>query len=211
MWLTAFALLIGGVVTTPAFQLAQRPPQEWIQRLERPERIASQKVDEVISRLELRPGLVVADIGAGTGVFSRPLARTVGPTGKVYAVDIEQELLDYINQRATTEKISNIQTVLGIPDDPKIPAADVDLAFFNDVLHHVEHRAVYLKALARYIKPTGRIALVEFDKTMPQGEPASLLLDKAEVAQWMNDAGFQPVKEFPELFPNKWYVIYGRH
>jgi ubiquinone/menaquinone biosynthesis C-methylase UbiE len=203
---------LGSTTVASAFQLAQRPAKEWIQRLERPERVASQKVDEIVPRLDLKPGMIVADIGAGTGVFSRPIARAVGPGGKVYAVDIEQELLDDIKRRADEQQITNIQPVLGEFDDPKLPARDVDLAFFNDVLHHIEHRAAYLKALATYIKPTGRIALVEFDKSMPQAEPASLLLNRAEVEQWLVEAGgFRPLKEFPELFQNKWFVIYGRN
>ncbi len=211
LWL-CLAVLLAARVEAPALQLAQRETQEWIKRLERPERIANQKVDEVLSRLKLKPGVIVADIGAGTGVFSRPIARAVAPGGKVYAVDILPGLLDYINQRAKEEKMGNIQTVLGEFDDPKLPARDVDLAFFNDVLHHIEHRAAYLKALASYIKPTGRIALIEFYKDGPRrNEPPELLLTKEEVNQWMAAAGFHPLEEFDDLFPgSKWFIIYGR-
>lgn len=211
-WASWAFVALGCVAVVSAFQLAQRPAKEWIERLERPERVAAQKVDDIVPRLELKPGMIVADIGAGTGVFSRPMAKAVGPAGRVYAVDIERELLDDIKRRADEQHITNIQTVFGAFDDPKLPTRDVDLAFFNDVLHHVEHRAVYLKALGTYIKPTGRIAIVEFDKSMPQAEPASLLLNRAEVEQWLVDAGgFRQVREFPELFPNKWFVIYGRN
>ena len=95
--------------------------------LEGPQRVATQKIDEVLAKLSLKPGMVVADIGAGSGLFSRPLAKAVAPTGKVYAVDIQQDLLDHINQRDKEENIRNIQTVLGEFDDPKLPAHDADL------------------------------------------------------------------------------------
>lgn len=139
-------------------QLGSRETKEWIERLERPERISGLKIDQVLSLLKLKPGDKVADIGAGTGAFSLPFARTVAPSGKVYAVDIDAGLLDYIAQKTEKEKVKNIQTVKGEFSDPKLPAGDIDLAFFHDVLHHVEKRQAYLKTLATYMKPSGRIA-----------------------------------------------------
>ena len=103
-------------------QLGGREAPDWIQRLERPDRLAGLKVEQIVQRLALKPGMVIADIGAGSGVFSRPMAKAVAPSGKVYAVDIDQGLLDHINQRAKQESISNIQTVLGKFADPAIPA-----------------------------------------------------------------------------------------
>jgi len=197
-----------------AFQLASRVTEEWIRTLERPERLKTQKVDEVISRLGLKPGMVVADLGAGSGFFSRPLAEAVAPSGRVYAVDIQQGLLDYIDRRNKEEKIGNVKTVLGELDDPKIPGNDVELAFFNDVLHHIEHRDAYLKALARYIRPTGRIAVIEMDKNDPNGSHRNqpeVQVSREQLDQWMSDAGFQPVKEDHDLFPGtKLFIIYGR-
>src|SRR6266566_4681947 len=86
-------------------QLASRPAPDWIQRLERPERIATLKIDYIISKLELKPGQVVADLGAGPGVISLPMAKTVGPTGKVYAVDIDQAFIDHITMRVKEQGI----------------------------------------------------------------------------------------------------------
>ena len=213
-WLISLLALAGAAPKAGAFQLGARETPEWIQRLEAPDRLAGLKTEAVISRLNLKPGFIVADIGAGTGAFSRPLAKAVAPGGKVYAVDIQQGLLDYINQRAKKEKIENIQTVLGQFDDPKLPAHDVDLALINDVLHHIEHRSVYLKALATYLKPTGRIALIEMDKNDPntphKNEP-EMLVSKDEANQWMAAAGLRPMQEFTDLFPGaKWFIIYGR-
>ena len=213
MWLLVLAALLGSVAEAPA-QLAPRKTEEWIATLENPQRANGQKIDEVLSRLTLKSGLVIADIGAGSGVFSRPLAKAVAPSGKVYAVDIQQGLLDYINKRATEENISNIRTVLGEYDDPKLPARDVDLAFINDVLHHIEHRAAYLKALGTYIKPGGRVALIEMNKDdpkTPHRDQPGLLVSREDINQWMSDAGFTLVQEFPEMFPGtKWFMMFGK-
>jgi ubiquinone/menaquinone biosynthesis C-methylase UbiE len=197
-----------------AAQLGARDAQEWIKTLERPERVQAQKVDEVILRLAVKPGQVIADIGAGSGIFSRPLAKAVAPGGKVYAVDIDPALLDHINQTAKQQNLGNIQTVLGEFDDPKIPARDVDLALINDVLHHIEHRAAYLKALSTYIKPRGRIAIIEMNDQDPntphKGQP-ELLVSRKQIEQGMSDVGFKLVQEFPDLFPGtKWFLVYGK-
>ncbi len=163
MWCLLGVMLAGGVTESRA-QLAPRKADEWVTTLEGPQRVATQKVDEVLAKLRLKPGMVVADIGAGSGLFSRPLAKAVAPAGKVYAVDIQQDLLDYINKRDKEENIRNVQTVLGEFNDPKLPVRNVDLAFINDVLHHIQNRAAYLKALGTYMKPAGRIAIIEMDK-----------------------------------------------
>lgn len=207
-----FAVTFAGVASA---QLAPRKAEEWVTTLEGPQRVASQKIDQVLAKLALKPGMVIADIGAGSGLFSRPLAKAVGPTGKVYAVDIQQDLLDHINQRDKEENIRNIRTVLGEYDDPKLPAPDVDLAFINDVLHHIQHRAVYLKALGTYIKPSGRIAIIEMNKddpNTPHKNQPELLVGRDEILKWMSDAGFKLVDEHPDLFPGtKWFLVFGRN
>jgi ubiquinone/menaquinone biosynthesis C-methylase UbiE len=195
-------------------QLAARQATDWISTLESPQRIAGQKVDEVLAKLALRPGSVVTDIGAGSGLFTRPLAKAVAPGGTVYAVDIQQDLLDYINQRDRQEHIQNVKTVLGEFTDPKLPSRDVDLALINDVLHHIENRAAYLKTLGTYMNKSGRIAIIEMNKddpNTPHRKQAELLVSRQEIDQWMSDAGFKQVQEFPELFPGtKWFLVYGR-
>ena len=207
------AILFLAAVTANA-QLAPRKADEWVTTLEGPQRVATQKVDEVIAKLALKPGMIVADIGAGSGLFSRPLSKAVGPSGKIYAVDIQQDLLDVINKRSKDEKIANIQTVLGEFDDPKIPARNVDLAFINDVLHHIQNRAVYLKALGTYIKPGGRIAIIDMNSADPntphKGQP-DLLIAREDIIKWMSDAGFKLVQEHPDLFPGtKWFLVFGK-
>src|ERR1700730_404639 len=215
LWLPCLAglTLAAGATNSPA-QLAARKADEWVATLEGPQRIATQNIDAVLTKLDLKPGMIVADIGAGSGLFSRPLAKAVAPAGKVYAVDIQQDLLDHINQRDKEENIGNIQTVLGEYDDPKLPARNVDVAFINDVLHHIQHRPVYLKALGTYMKPGGRIAIIEMDKNdpkTPHRNQPELLVAREEILQWMSDAGFKLVQEHPDLFPGtKLFLVFGR-
>jgi 2-polyprenyl-3-methyl-5-hydroxy-6-metoxy-1,4-benzoquinol methylase len=205
----AVALLLAESLTA-ARQLAAQPPDSLIRSLESPGRVASQRVDEVLAQVGLRSGMVVADIGTGTGVFARPIARAVGPAGKVYAVDIEPKLLDYLATRARQDQLTNIEVVLGTPGDARLPRADADLAFFNDVLHHIEHRAEYIKALAKYMKSDSRMAVVEFDSNVQATIEGIPTLKREEVAGWMRDAGFPTAKESPRLFNNKWLIVYSR-
>ena len=203
IWIAAAAMAAAG-------QLASRPAPEWIARLERPERIASLKIDYIKSKLDLRPGQVVADIGAGPGVISLPMAKAVAPNGKVYAVDIDQAFIDHITMRAKEQGIANVEPILGKVTDPSLPAADVDVALFHDVLHHIKDRAGYLKSTAKYIKPAGRIAIVELPVDGSHKDEPELVVTKDQVKQWMADAGFKPVQEFDGLTERKWFVVYAR-
>ena len=200
--------LLLGTVELYGLQLGSRSADEWIERLERTERVENLKIDDVISRLELKPGDVVTDLGAGTGVFSRPLARAVGTTGKVLAVEIDQALLDHINQRAQEENLENIEPVLGKFEDPNLPRRDVDLAFFHDVLHHIEKREAYLRTLSSYLKPTARIVVI--DLIEGHRDNPELQITQEQVTQWMASVGFQLMEEV-ELFEDKFFVIYSRN
>jgi SAM-dependent methyltransferase len=128
--------LAGAVVS--AGQLAGRPADEWTARLERPERIAALKIDYIIASLALKPGQNVADIGAGPGILSVPMAKAVGPGGKVYAVEIDKDYFPHVTKRAEADHVTNVVNVLGAFTDPKLPARDIDVALFHDVLHHIE-------------------------------------------------------------------------
>ena len=201
---------IGMAPPAASGQLGARPADEWIKMLDAPARVAGLRVEEVISRLGLQPGNVVADLGAGTGVFSLPLARAVGPAGKVYAVEIEQGLVDYIRAKARDQNVPNVQAVLGQASDPSLSAADVDLAFMHDVLHHVENRTAYLKNAVRYLRPGGRFAFVELDaKTGAHRDDPRLQITKEQLSAWMGELGFVPVEQI-RLFEDKWFVIYAR-
>jgi ubiquinone/menaquinone biosynthesis C-methylase UbiE len=202
------ALAVTAATAGVSAQLASRPVDEWSARLERADRVAGLKIDYIIASLGLKPGAVVADIGAGPGVLSLPLAAAVAP-GKVYAVEIEQGFLDRIAEKARQAAVTNIVTVLGAFGDPKLPARNVDVVLFHDVLHHIKDRADYLKATARYVKPGGRIAVVELPPDGSHKDEPELVVTKDQVKRWMADAGFAPVQEFDGL-SGKWFVVYAR-
>ena len=206
-------LFFAGVGEAPAFQLGGRPAAEWIATLERPERIAGLKIEEILTRLALKPGMVVADIGSGSGVFSRPIAKAVVPGGKVIAVDIDAGLLSYIKERAAKEDIPNIETHLAEYDDATLPGQVVDLVLFHDVLHHIEHRDVYLKNLAKYIMPGGRVAVIEMDPSDPESthhNQHEMLITRDQINLWMEAAGLHLAAGIP-LFPGKkLFLIYAR-
>ncbi len=156
--LLLLALILCWTIATPlplSGQLASRPAEEWIKTLDGETRVASLKIDEVVAAMHLQPGQTVADIGAGTGLLSVPVAKAVGPRGRVFAVEIDAGFFPAIKKRADDNGVANIQTVLGSFTDPKLPVTNVNLAFFHDVLHHVENRGEYLKTLARYVAPQG--------------------------------------------------------
>jgi len=203
--------LLGGLSEASA-QLGSRSADDWAAVLDREQRVSGLKIEEVVSRLKLKPGDVVADIGAGTGVFSGPLAQAVAPTGTLLAVDIDQGLLDHIVQRAKQEKVANIQPVLGEFDDPNLPTR-VDVAFFHDVLHHIEHRQVYLKKLATYLEPDGRVVVIDLIFDRPDGphrNQPEMHITQEQVRIWMAAAGF-PVMQEIDLFDDKFFVVFRRN
>lgn len=189
-------------------QLGARPTEDWIRTLDSPNRVAGLKVRESIDKLGLKSGDTVADIGAGTGLYSIPLGQTVKP-GKVYAVEVDEGLVKHIGETAEEQGMRNVVPIYGDYGDPLLPE-QVDLALIADVLHHIEKRQEYLKTLAGYIKPGGRVAVIEFipDKGGHRND-ASMQISKETATQWMADAGFKPVEEVP-LFDDKWFVIFGK-
>ena len=113
--------------------------------------------------------------------------------------------------RAKEQGIANVTPILGTVTDPSLPAADVDVALFHDVLHHIKDRAEYLKSTAKYVKPGGRIAIVELDpKTGSHRNEPDLQITKDQAKAWLAADGFKPVQEFDGLTENKWFVVYAR-
>ena len=130
--------------------------------LERPEREEQERSSELIKLLALKPGQVVADIGAGTGYLSWRMATNVAPTGKVYAVDIQQEMLDLLSRQMKERAITNVLTVLGTITDPKLPTNSVDLVLMVDVYHEFSHPYEMTQNIISSLKTGGRVAFVEF-------------------------------------------------
>jgi precorrin-6B methylase 2 len=130
--------------------------------LERPEREKEEQPNKLLGSLKIKPGDVIADIGAGSGYYTFRLAERVGPKGKVLAVDIQPEMLALIRQRAKARAVANVEPVQGTETDPKLPASGVDLILMVDVYHEFAYPYEMMEALIRSLKPGGRIVFVEF-------------------------------------------------
>ena len=130
--------------------------------LERPNREAEERTDLLIDNLPLEPGSVAADIGAGTGYFSLPMARRVGTDGRVLAVDIQPEMLAIVEERAGTENLANIDTILASETDPRLPASTVDLALLVDAYHEFSYPREVMEGVVEGLKPGGRVVLIEY-------------------------------------------------
>jgi len=131
--------------------------------LNSPWRARWQQPEAVIRSLSIRQGSSVADLGAGGGYFTFRLADAVGPTGKVYAVDVDKGSLDYIARRAKEQGYTNVEVILAKYDDPLLPKGGVDLIFTCNTYHHLENRSDYFASAARYLRPDGRVAIIDLN------------------------------------------------
>ena len=196
------------LVASPAFgQVAHQhhPPSsgEYAKVLEDPARDEWQKPHEVIMALHLKPTDVVADIGAGTGYFSRRLALHAAT---VYAVDIDAKLLEI----AAKTGPANLRTLLSKPEDPLLPPASVDLVFFCDVIHHIEDRVAYYDKLKPALKPGARIVIVDFyKKPLPIGPPPEMKLTEDQVIAEFGQAGFH-LSGKQTFLPDQYFLEFTR-
>jgi ubiquinone/menaquinone biosynthesis C-methylase UbiE len=159
--------------------------------LERPEREDEEAPSKALDALELKPGMVVADIGAGSGYYASRMARRVAPSGRVYATDIQQGMIDLLDRRIRSEGLSNVTTVLGGMDDPKLPPNSIDLAIMVDVYHELQQPQIFLQRLKPAFKPGGRLVLLEFRKEDPKVPILEVhKMSVAEVKQELEAEGF---------------------
>ena len=132
--------------------------------LERSEREEEENPDKAIRALDLQSGMTVADVGAGSGYFTLRMAKLVGPGGKVYASDIQQQMLDLLKARLGSEKISNVELVRGTLTDPKLPPGKMDLILMVDVYHEFSEPQAMLRKMKEALAPDGRLVLIEYRK-----------------------------------------------
>lgn len=137
---------------------------EW---LERPEREQEERTDLLLDALDLKPTDIVADIGAGTGYFTFRIAPKV-PQGKVVAVDIQQEMIDFLNQNKQKNKAPNVEAVLGTITNPKLASNSIDMALLVDAYHEFSHPREMMEAIVKALKPAGRVVLVEYRAEDPK-------------------------------------------
>ena len=135
--------------------------------LDRAERVQEENPEAALDALKLAPGSTVADVGAGSGYITVKMASRVGPTGVVYANDIQPQMLSLLRQRLDREKISNVRLVLGTLDDPKLPPSEIDLILMVDVYHEFSQPQGMLRRMRDALKPGGRLVLLEYRKEDP--------------------------------------------
>lgn len=135
--------------------------------LERPEREREEQTERMVGLFGLAPGMRVADVGAGTGYIARRMARVVGPGGRVLAIDVQPEMVKMLRELAATERLAQIEPVLGAPSEVPLAAASVDVAVMVDVYHELEHPREMLASIVRALKPTGRLVFVEYKAEDP--------------------------------------------
>jgi predicted methyltransferase len=184
----------------------------WVERFERPGREVYDHRHEIIAALRLSPGQSVADIGAGTGFFSRLMAQHVTPKGKVYAVDISAVFIDNIMRYAREQRLSQIQGIVNTQRDSKLPAQSIDLAFLCDTYHHFEYPQVMLASIRRALKPGGSLVVIDFQRI--EGESSDWVLQhvragKELVIQEVESAGFRLSEDRPMLKTN-YYLRFRR-
>jgi len=186
-----------------------RDPKAYISALEDPKRDAYQKPHEVIHALGLKPGEVIADIGAGSGYFTFHLARHVGEKGKVYAVDISPDMILHINRRIREAKANNVVSVLAEPADPLLPDQSVNRFFICDVWHHVESQTKYLSLMKKMLKPGGEIVMIDFHKKeLPFGPPLQMKIAREDLINQMETNGFRLTKEHTFL-PHQYFLVFA--
>lgn len=185
-----------------------RDPKAYIAALEDPRRDAYQKPHDVLEALAIRDGEVIADIGAGSGYFTFRFAHHVGPTGRVYAVDIDRDMIAHVTRRAGELGASNVTLVVARPDDPRLPAASIDRIFFCDVWHHIENRPEYLAKLKKALKPAGQIVMIDFHKkSLPVGPPLEMKIAREDLVAQMVREGFRVVTEHTFL-PYQYFFVF---
>lgn len=166
----------------------------------RPERQQEEDPRQAIEQLGLKPGMVVCDMGCGNGFYSLEMAKRVSPGGRVIAVDIQQEMLHLLHLRAEEEQIDNIETILGTVVNPFLPEGELDLVLMVDVYHEFSHPEQMLQAIRKSLKPTGRIALLEFRAEDPRVPILPLhKMSKRQILREYRANGFRLVEEYDEL------------
>lgn len=167
-----------------------------------------QHPEQVIQSLEIRAGDHVADIGSGSGYFTFRLAEAVGPTGKVYAVDVDPEMNEYVARRARELKYPNIVAILAKPDDPLLPKSSIDLIFTCNTYHHLGDRTFYFARLKQYLRPNGHVAIIDFNG---EGWFTRLIghwIAREVIQRELQQAGYSLQREFAFL-PKQDFLLFS--
>jgi predicted methyltransferase len=204
------SLLVPSALAQQGHQHERMPNvMEYLDRLDRPERDQDQKPAQVVEALGLKPGMSVADLGSGSGYFTRRFVEAVTETGKVYAIDVEPEALKYVEESLVhMHRPYTAEFILARPDNPKLPVESVDLIFVCNTYHHLEDRTSYVRNVKSALKPGGHIAIVDFYHDARSGEldfSKKHLIPRETVVEEFTAAGYKLTKE--HTFLQKQYFL----
>jgi ubiquinone/menaquinone biosynthesis C-methylase UbiE len=207
----AALLIVQGLAsqgTKEQIQKMHQDPKAYIAMLESPERMAEQKPDEVIAALGLKQGEAIADIGAGSGLFAFRFAPHVGSSGRIYAVDINSDMILYMNRYIRDKGVKNVVTVLSPPDDPLLHDASIDRFFICNTWHHVPGQAHYVALMKKMLRPGGQIIVVDYKKEqLPVGPPPEMKTAREDVIRQIESGGFKLYKEHTFL-PYQYFLVF---
>jgi len=172
-------------------------------------RDAWQQPEKVVQSLAIKPGDRIADLGSGGGYFTFRLSRAVGPTGRVYAVDVDKDLLEDLAERAKKDGYGNIEKVLAKYEDPSLPESGVDLIFTSNVYHHIEARVRYFADAARYLRAGGRIAIVDFNGKHWSATFVSHYTPVELMKKEMDEAGYRLEREL-DFLDRQSFMIFSK-
>jgi predicted methyltransferase len=187
--------------------------EQFIGRFEKEGREAFDRRQEIVEACQVQPGMTVADIGAGTGLFTRLFSKKVGDEGRVYAVDVAEKFLRHIEARAKNEELTNLVGVLATPESVNLPPNSVDLAFICDTYHHFEFPQKLLATIHRSLKPGGRLILIDFRRI--EGVSSDWIMNHVRAGQEVfvkevEEAGFRQIDEDKELLKEAYFVRFEK-
>ncbi len=174
---------------TPAYHHRFEHAEQWAKEFDDPSRDSWQQPERLIAAMQITPGMIVADIGAGTGYFEPHLSNAVGPTGKVMALDVEPDMVGHLRDRAARERLDNVEPRQVAPDDPGLGPASVDRVLIVDTWHHIANREAYASRLAAALKPGGVVVVVDFRRDAHHGPPPEHRITPDEVERQLRAAG----------------------
>jgi ubiquinone/menaquinone biosynthesis C-methylase UbiE len=202
-------------LATPTFAQDQhkhrRPDdiKQYLEHLDRAERDQYQKPTEVMDALSLKPGMAVADLGSGSGYFTRRFVEAVTETGIVYAVDVEPEMLAYVKDSVIHMHIPyRAEFILARPDSPKLPMDSVDLIFVCNTAHHLDNRSMYFRNLGSALRTSGRIVIIDFhpdERSGDLGFPKHHLVPRDTIIKELEEAGYRLHREHTFL-PRQYFL-----
>ena len=166
-----------------------------------------QQPNQVVHALDIQAGDAIADLGAGGGYFTFRLADAAGPAGRVFAVDVDAEMIDHLSARAQAEGYTNIETVVATSDDALLPQQGVDLVFTCNTYHHLHDRVAYFERLKASLRTGGRVAIIDFDESTWFPNLFGHVTSSADIRAEMEAAGYHLAGEFDFLSKQNFLVF----